>query len=140
MAETVADPALRGLTVLIVHEDRFRGAYLAEVLRGAEAIVAGPVDTVSGGLALLDPVPMRGAMVLSSAVAGGEALYEVAAARGVATLLVHPARTPFQNPSAAVPYLEAPYAGFQVVEALARLLGTRAGGEVQRAGPCLRGH
>lgn len=103
----IAHP-LGGCTVLVVHENRFRGAYLAEVLRGAGAGVAGPVDTAARGIALLEPVPMRGAMVLSSSVAG--------------------------------PYLESPFAGFQVVEALAQLLQGRAVREAQRTGPRLRGH
>lgn len=135
----IAHP-LGGCTVLVVHENRFRGAYLAEVLRGAGAGVAGPVDTAARGIALLEPVPMRGAMVLSSSVAGGETLYELAAARGLATLLVHPAQTPLQGSAVAGPYLESPFAGFQVVEALAQLLQGRAVREAQRTGPRLRGH
>ena len=140
MEEPLIAHVLRGRTVLVIHEERFRGEYLAEVLRGADATVAGPVETASTGIALLATMERGAVMVLSSSITGSEALFERAAAKSLATLLVHPPRTTSPIATATLPYLASPYAGFQVVEALARLLASEQSHEEQRIRPCPRGH
>ncbi len=116
---------LTGRRVLVVHEDPFFGAYLGDVIAESGATVIGVVSCADRGTALLASGPPPCLLVLSVMVRGGEAIAHAAAASGVATLLVRPARGASPPATGRSAVLTAPFAGFQVVDALRHLLPDR---------------
>lgn len=116
--------ALRGHMVVVVHQDRFQGSYLAEVLRSAGAAIAGPTPAAAVAADLIAATAAPAALVLSSSVPGRGALIEQADGAGWVTLLLHHASARVPVEVGGAPALTAPYAGFQVVDALANLLAS----------------
>jgi len=135
--------ALRGRTVLIVHEDPFRRDYLADVLRAAGATVAEPACDANAARRRIGTTDAD-AMVLSRTTGGAAtpALLAAARARDIVTLIVQlaaPVDGVDPGPGPGVAALTAPYGGFQVADALAGLLAA-AGERPRLRGPALRGH
>ena len=119
---------LCGRRVALVHEDAFFGAYLADVIAANGATIVGVVALASEGTALLDHDPPPCVLVLSTGVRDHDAVARVAVARQVAMLVVQPARPrggSSPHLAACPPGLTMPFAGFQVVDALLRLLASR---------------
>ncbi|VXC95757.1 hypothetical protein [Sphingomonas sp. 8AM] len=116
---------LAGLRILIAHEDGFQRAYLSTVMTAAGAIVVDPA-TIAAGAAPADDRPLDAAVVSHAMQATGGHMLADAAARGaLAVLVVHAASA---SPVPAVGLLRslaAPYAAFQVVEALGDMLRGR---------------
>jgi len=115
---------LCGKRVVLVHEDAFFGAYLADVIAANGATIVGVVALASEGTALLDHDPPPCVLVLSTGVRDHDVVARVAEVRQVAILLVQPVR-PHDGLSlhiaACPPVLTMPFAGFQVVDAILRL-------------------
>jgi len=113
--------------VLIAHEDAFHRSYLEDVLSGSGAEIAGVERTAAAALVRLEGEPLLDALVLSSSLPEQQAtaLADVARRRKVAILVVEPARGVGRAVLGAEEVLTAPYAGFQVVEAVAGLLAAR---------------
>lgn len=115
---------LAGMRILIAHEDTFQRAYLSSAMIAAGAIV---VDSaaISDAYRPIDP-PLDAAVISQVLQATDARILNDAAARGArAVLILHPA--------AAIPVpagcqsrrLAAPYAAFQVIDALRDMLARR---------------
>lgn len=122
MATPPMRDTLRGRRVLIVHEDAFFSGYITDVLADNGATIVGPVSSARQGLALLNDDPRACALVFSRMVHDDDTVAFLAATREMAMLVVQPARlgSPWFAHHHAV--LTMPFAGFQVVDALHRLL------------------
>ncbi|WP_129586272.1 hypothetical protein [Sphingomonas montana] len=128
---------LAGRTVLIVHEDAFQAAYLDKVLRGSGAKIRGVAQTAADGVQLLEAGDPPVGVIVSRTVTGYEAeeLSDILAARAVVVLTVHPAGGTAVSSGAGRCALVAPYAGFQVVDALAQLFAETDGVPVDTVRP-----
>lgn len=135
-----AQNTLDGRRVLLVHEDAFFAAYLADVIKDKGATVVATFSSAAESAASLERDPAPCALVLSTAVHDNDVIIRTAAAHGVATLLVQPARGAAPQPECHCLVLTAPYAGFQVVDALHRLLMSKQMTVRPLHGPQLRGH
>ena len=142
MGASLSPHALRGQCVVIAHGDAFHRSYLENVFIGSEAVVTGVERDVAAAVARLEAEPRLDTLVLSPLLPDGQAglLVGTAVKRGIAILVMEPARS---GSGAALPadaVLTAPYAGFQVVNAVVALLAGREALARWRAGPRLRGH
>jgi hypothetical protein len=126
----IIDRMLTGRRVLVAHESAFQGSYLGEVLRAAGASVIGPVESGREGLALLGREANVHAMVLSEALSdqAETSLLSAAIDDNIRVVVVHEAGVDVAPSFADHRCLATPYAGFQVVAALADVLATTRGG------------
>lgn len=113
--------------MLIAHEAAFQQSYLSGVVRAAGAIVRGPVADAGTGLELLNSGV--DAMVRSYTLSRQDAvaLIDAALSRGIRTVVVHPAQADVAHPFSDHRCLATPYAGFQIVGALADVLAATRG-------------
>lgn len=114
---------LTGMRILIAHEDAFQREYLSKVMIAAGAItVNASMSAGDGKLWLGDPPPDAVVVSQGRQAADGGRLIDAAASGACAVLVVH------AGPVLALPStglfrsLEAPYAAFQVVNALGDML------------------
>lgn len=114
---------LTGMRVLIAHEDRFQREYLSKVMIAAGAIVVDAPTTTDGGVLWLGDLPPNAVVVSQSRqAADGGCLIAAAARDALAVLVVHSAPAPALPSTDLFRRLEAPYAAFQVVDALGDML------------------
>lgn len=114
---------LTGMRVLIAHEDKFQREYLSKVMIAAGAIVVDALTTTDGGVLWLGDLPPDAVVVSQSRhAADGGRLIDAAARDGLAVLVVHSAPVPALPSTGLFRSLEAPYAAFQVVNALGDML------------------
>lgn len=128
--------------MLIAHEDAFQRSYLGDVMRASGAAIAGAERDAAAAVARLEAEPLLDTLVLSPLLPDGQAavLAEAAVRRGIAILVVEPAHRGSGTKLPADAVLRAPYAGFQVVDAVAALLAGRNALTRSPFGSQLRGH
>jgi len=128
--------------VLIAHEDAFHRSYLEDVLTARGATVLVIERDAEAAKARLEAEPLLDTLVLSALLPDEQAavLAGIAVERGIAILVLKLARggSAITLPADAV--LTAPYAGFQVVNAVAALLASREALTRSPSGSQLRGH
>jgi hypothetical protein len=127
----IAD-ALRGRTVLLVHEEPFQADYLATVIAGAGATPLRVTPTTEEAVDRLASPPHPDAIVLGvwHDQASSTCVVEAAAHHRIPTLIVRPDRSLDADGADGV---GAPFAGFQIVQSLVALLG-HAVAETDRVG------
>lgn len=119
---------LTGRRVLVVEDDWFIAGYVADALAAAGAVPIGPMATVDEALALLDDC-RPDAATLNIDLDGGDSMPVARrlAAMGVPFVFLSGSTGKLPPDLAARPRLPKPFGGFQVVDAVAALVGAEVG-------------
>jgi CheY-like chemotaxis protein len=120
------DPeALRGRTILLADDERFRADYVGHAVAGAGATLLGPLCTVQDGQAALERAATTPhAAIVSLRLGDGSALdlVEALAERGVPFLMIGRAGAAPSPLLRGRPHLTQPFAAYQIVDAICDLL------------------
>lgn len=129
--------ALRKRHIILIHEDAFAARYLADVLMHSGAAVTCLADCELDAI-VREAVSRQSALVVSDAAPHGAAIAATAAALGIPCVILRSARRASPGVTGAC-VLNAPFAGFQVVEMLNALLGPGGAADTTPADPTLHG-